>query len=71
MNRSFLVPIEVDVVTPEELAMLASEIQDACEAAGLPLAGDVKPWENPSLTQAAPIAQSGTGYFQPQNQPPV
>lgn len=65
MTRSFLVPVIIDVVTAEELALTASEIQDAVEAAGFEVDGEVKPWTNPTL-QTSPVTLA-----QPAPTPPV
>lgn len=57
MTRTFLVAVEIDSVSPEELALVALEIQDQCLAAGINVTS-VKPWEAPSQ----PPMQ---GYIQP------
>lgn len=58
MIRTFLVPIELDTDSPEELQLTAGDIGDAVTAAGLALGGDVHPWSPPTLVQPTPIAQT-------------
>jgi len=55
MTRTFLLTVELDTVTAEELQLLANEILDATESLG---ATSCKPWENPTLTQAQPMQQT-------------
>lgn len=65
LPRSFLVPVDVDANTAEELSLIAGDIQEACEAKGIQLAGDVHVWNPPimgtSPTSLAPIVQAPGG----------
>lgn len=64
MTRSFLVPVDVDSNTPEELYLTAADIQQACESHGVSLAGDVHVWNPPTLAAipqapvSAPLTQT-------------
>jgi hypothetical protein len=60
MTRTFLVAVDLDAISPEELAILSLEIQDACLDKGIEVTS-VKPWEAPTLGPTQ-------GYFQ---QPPT
>ena len=61
MTRTFLVAVNADSVSPEELALLSLEIQDACLDKGIDVTS-VKPWEAP--TQPMP-----QGYLAPPQSP--
>lgn len=61
MTRTFLVAVDLDTVSPEELALVALEIQDQCLDAGINVTS-VKPWE-------APTAGPALGYLTPPTQP--
>lgn len=65
LPRSFLVPVDVDANTAEELQLIASDIQEACESHGIQLAGDVHVWNPPlaapAATSLAPIVQAPGG----------
>lgn len=51
---TFLVPVYISSATPEELTMVSLEIEEAIQAKGLELAGDVKPWARPTVPLASP-----------------
>lgn len=54
MIRTFLVPVDLDSGSPEDLQLTAAEIGDAVTATGLSLAGEVHPWSPPGLIQPPP-----------------
>jgi len=57
MTRTFLIAIDLETASPEELALVALEIQDECLNAGINVIS-VKPWE-------APTAGPALGYLTP------
>lgn len=48
MTRTILVHIQTDDPSPAEMEMLAQEVHDACERAGLPVEKAV-PWNPPAI----------------------
>lgn len=51
MTRTFLVAVDLDSISSEELSIVALEVQDACLNAGINVIS-VKPWEAPTLGPA-------------------
>jgi len=48
MTRTFLIAVNLETVSPEELSLVALEIQDECLNAGINVIS-VKPWEAPAM----------------------
>lgn len=45
---AFIVKVNLDMLSPEELTMTSEEIHDACSAQGIDVTS-VVPWQHPSL----------------------